>query len=85
MGFDTNKNAVDEILRSIQYMIDQSLQHQTQIYNGLLISNSGNKWNVQVNGENYTLSQYGNVSTPAVGKIVKVIIPNGNMSLAFFI
>lgn len=85
MSLESNQSAANELLRAIQYMIDEATKKQTQIYNGLIVGANGDDWSVQVNGKVYTMSQYGEISTPSVGKIVKVVLPNGNASLAFFI
>lgn len=82
MANEEYQNAVREILRGVQYMIEEAtMKSQTQIYNGIYIGNG----EVQLNGKVYTLPQYGNISTPTNGAVVKVFVPNGNMSMAFFI
>lgn len=81
MAIEEYQNAVKEILRGVQYMIEEAaIKSQTQIYNGIYLGNG----EVQLNGKVYTLPQYGGTSSPAVGSIVKVFVPNGNMSMAFF-
>ena len=78
-------NAINEILKSIQYLINSSLKSTTKIYEGIIISNNNNGyWNVKYNGETHSIAPYGNI-TPVVGQNVKVIIPQGNQSVAFFI
>lgn len=82
---NSNTNVViDEMLRSIQYMIDKSMSKSTQCYDGLVISNAGNgKWNIMYNGETHAIKGYGS-ATPSINSVVKVIIPQGNQALAWF-
>lgn len=77
--------AVSEMLKSIQYLIDESMRkYATKCYSGLITQKiSDNTWKVNYNGESHELSPYGNI-TPTVGKTVRVIVPQGNQSLAFF-
>ena len=82
---NSNTNVViDEMLRSIQYMIDKSMSKSTQCYDGLVVSNAGNgKWNIMYNGETHAIKGYG-LATPSINTVVKVIIPQGNQALAWF-
>lgn len=78
-------SAIKEILKSLNYLIKSSLKKTTQVYEGVVISAEDNgKWNVQYNGEIHGIKAYGNI-TPSIGKIVKVIVPQGNQAIAFFI
>lgn len=74
------KETVDEIARSVAYMLQQQSLGNTQIYNGILINFNS----VKVNDKVYSLSQYGGL-THQINDVVKVFIPQGNMNLAFFI
>lgn len=77
--------AVQEILKGVAYLLAEANKKNTQCYDGVILkSNVNGKWDVQYNGEIHSLMPYGAV-VPAVGKMVKVIIPQGNMSVAFFI
>ena len=77
--------AVESLLRGFDYILKQSLNKTTQIYEGIIISNNNDgKWNIQYNGETHAVKPYGNI-VPSVGKNVKVIIPQGNQAVAFFI
>lgn len=76
--------AVGSLTKGMNYMIEQALKGITQIYNGFIVSTNGNKYNIRLNGETYALSQYGDFSH-SVGETVKVIVPQGNMNMAFFI
>lgn len=77
--------AVQEILKGVAYLLAESAKRNTQCYDGIIIGDNGNgKWNVQYNGETHSLKPYGSI-VPAIGKMVKVIIPQGNTSVAFFI
>lgn len=83
MNGNTNV-VIDEMLRSIQYMIDKAMSKTTQCYDGLVLSNAGNgKWNIMYNGETHAIKGYG-VATPSINTVVKVIIPQGNQALAWF-
>lgn len=76
---------IDEMLRSIQYMIDNAIKNTTQIYSGLIVSNNNDgRWNVKYNERTQPMKPYGSIN-PTVGQNVKVIIPQGNTSIAFFI
>ena len=75
-----NDNAINEVLKSINYMIQTALKKTTQCYNGLVVSSSNNgKWNVQYNGEVHSLPVYG-AAVPTLNSLVNIIndIPNGN-------
>lgn len=83
MNGNTNV-VIDEMLRSIQYMIDKAMSKTTQCYDGLVLSNAGNgKWNIMYNGETHAIKGYG-VASPSINTVVKVIIPQGNQALAWF-
>lgn len=76
-------DAIQEIIRSCQVMITESVKKTTKVYDGLIVSNAGDKqWNVRYNGENHTVKQYGTVSY-LQGSSVKVFVPQGNQNLAF--
>ena len=77
--------AIEELLKSVNFMIQSALKHTTRIYDGIIISNNNDgRWNIQYNGETHAVKPYGS-NTPAIGNIVKVIIPQGNQAIAFFI
>lgn len=78
------KEAGDALISSFSYMMNESQKINTQIYNGLITNIADNVYTVQVNGNKYTLPQYGEF-THAVNQVVKVFVPQGNMNLAFFI
>lgn len=78
------QEAINEMLKSIKYLIGQSFKKTTKCYDAIIIeSNADGTWQVKFNGEVHTLKPYGSIS-PSVGKMVKVIVPQGNMSIAFF-
>lgn len=81
MAVEEYRSAVEELLRGVKYMVDEAIKMQTQVYNGIFLGNN----QIQLNGQIYQLPKYGNISTPTNGSIVKVIVPNGNMSMAFYI
>ena len=83
-----DRNSLDiflkELFKSIKYFIDKALKKTTKVYDGLVISNNNNgRWNVKYNGEIHAIKAYGSVA-PIVNSIVKVIVPQGNQSLAWF-
>lgn len=78
-------SAITEIIKSFTYMIKNAVLKTTKIYEGIIISNNNDgRWNVQYNGEVHSVKPYGSV-TPTIGMNVKVIIPQGNQAIAFFI
>ena len=81
---DKYKQAIQELMRSVKYMIDSRMEHTTKIYNGLILSMSGNVATIKINGKTYDIPQYGSFSHGA-NDVVNVFIPQGNMNLAFFI
>lgn len=78
------QEAIKSLLHGIDYMIQNAMTKSTQIYNGLIVSKTGNKAEIRVNGKTFTLPQYGNFSH-VVNETVKVFVPQGNMNLAFYI
>lgn len=79
------QNAIKEILKGVAYLLSESAKQNTQCYDGIIVGNNNNgKWKVQYNGETHTLKPYGSI-VPSIGQLVKVIIPQGNTSMAFFI
>lgn len=83
MALDANKEASEQLLRGFQYLMEQ--MGLTQIYNGTIVATGTNRATIQLNGQTHIIPQYGSMTTQAVGKAVKVFIPQGNMNLAFFI
>lgn len=81
----TNKdNALNEIIKSIFYMIQNSIKKTTQIYDGIVISNNNDgRWNIKYNGEIHAVKLYGS-TLPSVNSIVKVVVPQGNQNLSWF-
>ena len=77
-------NVANEILDAIEIIVDKQTKEQTtQIYPGICKSVSGNSCVMSINGRDNTVQFYG--STPTVGTIYRVFVPNGNMSMAFII
>lgn len=80
-----NKKAIEELFKSFSFFIQEALKSVTSNYDGVIVSEGINgKWNVRFNGETHAISHYGDFE-PKIGKMVKVFIPNGNMSIAYFI
>lgn len=76
---------INEILKSINYMIQEAVNHTTKIYTGLIVSNNNDgKWNVTYNGETHAVTPH-RLASPTVGQMVTVFIPQGNQAIAFFI
>lgn len=76
--------AIEQLLKSIDFMIKSALKETTKIYNGFVVSNNNDgRWNVQYNGETHPIQAYG-AAVPTVGMIVKVIVPQGNQALSWF-
>lgn len=79
-----NDSAINEIIKSFNYMIKESLKHTTKIYTGIILSNNNDgKWNVQYNGEIHSVYPH-KLADPVVGEVVTVFIPQGNQALSFF-
>ena len=80
------KDALSQIIRGVKYIIQTSLNSVTKNYNGVLIKPSIKEgyYIVEFNGEKHDIPQYGTGSVET-GKIVKVFVPENNMSLAYFI
>lgn len=79
-----NQIVIQEILKSIDYMLKNLLKKTTKIYDGLIIgSNADGSWNVKYNGEVHALKPYGSIS-PSINMVVKVTVPQGNQNLAYF-
>ena len=77
-------DVANEILDAIEIIVDKKIRENTaQIYPGVCKSVSGNTCVMSINGRNNTVQFYG--STPTVGTIYRVFVPNGNMSMAFII
>lgn len=74
----------NEILDAIEIIVDKKIrENTTQIHSGVCVSASGNTCVMTINGKNNTVQWYG--STPTIGAIYRVFVPNGNMSMAFII
>lgn len=80
-----NDEAIKEILKGINYIVDKAMSKTTKCYDGIIESQKENKWYVRFNGESHLISHYGEISVPTTGKVVKVIVPQNNIALAFFI
>lgn len=76
---------IDEILKSVNYMIQEAIKHTTKIYTGLVVSNNNDgRWNITYNGETHPIAP-NRLANPTVGQMVTVFIPQGNQAIAFFI
>lgn len=76
---------IDEILKSVNYMIQEAIKHTTKIYTGLVVSNNNDgRWNITYNGETHPITP-NRLANPTVGQMVTVFIPQGNQAIAFFI
>ena len=68
------KEAVNQIARSVEYMLDQKELGNTKIYNGLITTLSNNIASIRINGKVFSINQYGTF-THNVNDIVKVFVP----------
>lgn len=75
-----NKEALDELMNGIKYLIDNSKDNGTLILNGIIQSANADKtYNVKINGIIY--ENISSILIPlAVGNVVKVIVPQGQYS-----
>lgn len=80
---ENRKAPEQELVESIVLMIDKGLQSTTNIYTGVVKSVDGKRAVVTVNGQNQNVA----IATADVssGNVVRVFVPNGNMSAAFII
>ena len=72
-----------EIIEAIDIIVQKRLEDLTQIYNGV-IQTSGTG-HILINGKTYWLTVYGKTNTLTAGQVVKVFVPQGNMSQAFIL
>ena len=81
---NNNECAITELLHSIEFLIEQKLLKTTKCYDGLISGFDGSdKAIIKLNGKEYHIKKYRN-NDAKVGSMVKVIIPQGNMNLAFY-
>ena len=77
------KSPEQELIESIGLMIEKGVESNTNIYTGVVKSVDGKRAVVSVNGQNQNVSIVtANVSS---GNVVRVFVPEGNMSAAFII
>ena len=77
------KSPEKELIESIGLMIEKGMESNTNIYTGVVKSVDGKRAVVAVNGQNQNVS----IATADVssGNVVRVFVPQGNMSAAFII
>ena len=77
------KSPEKELIESIGLMIEKGMESNTNIYTGVVKSVDGKRAVVSVNGQNQNVS----IATADVssGNVVRVFVPEGNMSAAFII
>ena len=77
------KSPEQELIESIGLMIEKGMESNTNIYTGVVKSVDGKRAVVTVNGQNQNVS----IATADVssGNVVRVFVPQGNMSAAFII
>lgn len=79
-----NKAASKEILRGILYLFKLFMKQTTQVYDGIVVSaGTNNTWNIQYNNETHSVKSYGS-GVPTINMMVKVVVPQGNQSKAWF-
>lgn len=72
----------NEILDSIEIIVNKAMEGTTKIQNGNVVGVSGNVCTIEINGRTFTdIPFYGNI--PVINKQYRVFIPEGNMSRAF--
>ena len=72
-----------EIMESIDILLKKRLSNITQSYYVTVVSVSGNKCTIKLNGNEYVVPFYGN--TPEENKRYPMIIPQGNLSQSYII
>ena len=77
------KSPEKELIESIGLLIEKGMESNTNIYTGVVKSVDGKRAVVAVNGQNQNVS----IATADVssGNVVRVFVPEGNMSAAFII
>lgn len=77
------KSPEKELIESIGLMIEKGMESNTNIYTGVVKSVDGKRAVVTVNGQNQNVA----IATADVssGNVVRVFVPEGNMSAAFII
>ena len=77
------KSPEKELIESIGLMIEKGMESNTNIYTGVVKSVDGKRAVVAVNGQNQNVA----IATADVssGNVVRVFVPEGNMSAAFII
>lgn len=79
------QSTIDEIVRSVQYMIDEALSRTTKSFEGLIKGiNSDGTYIVQMNGQTQAVRAYCDYLIDN-NSVVKVIVPQGNMNLAYIL
>ena len=75
---------IDEIIRSINYMIKDAIKNTSKMYTGIIVSNNNDgRWNIQYNGETHPVTPH-RLASPSVGQMVTIFVPQGNQAVAFF-
>lgn len=77
-----NQAAIKEMLKGFAYLLEEAMRGTTKNYDGIVVSSSNNKWNVQYNGEIHSVKMYGD-GIPQINSMVKVFVPQGNQTLAW--
>ena len=77
------KSPEQELIESIGLMIEKGMESNTNIYTGVVKSVDGKRAVVSVNGQNQNVS-IANADVSS-GNVVRVFVPEGNMSAAFII
>lgn len=75
----------DELLESIDILVQHAIKETTQIYTATVIGvNNNNTCSIRVNGKSHTgIAYYG--EAPTVNRQYRVFTPNGSMNQAFII
>ena len=79
-----NEKALEQLLLSMKFLMEELLKNTTKIYDGIVVSQYDDKyWNVHYNGHTEKVEHYGD-RTITAGKNVKIVIPQGNSNLSYF-
>jgi len=75
----------EEILDAIEILLNGKFKKQTTIENGLVKTvNTDGTCGIKIRGKIFNLQNYSGISIP-INSVVKVFVPYGDMTLAFFI
>lgn len=80
---ENKKSPEQELVESVGLMISKGLESNTGIYTGVVKSVDGKRAVISMNGQNQTVAVVS--SDISKGNVVRVFVPDGNMSNAFVV